>query len=185
MAALKINLQLLREETDLDADALRRNLGQAIELVDTTRERIRLLAHDLRPPALDTLGLNDTLDDFCTQFATRTRLRITYRGEDMNDLDDAQEICLYRLLQEALANVAVHAGASGAEVILSRNSGTVRLAVADDGRGLDAGAADDGASSGLGLVGMRERLEMLGGSLSIESNAHGTMLIGALPARER
>lgn len=185
MAALKISLQLLRDEPELDLEAIRYNLDQAIELVDTTRERIRLLAHDLRPPALDTLGLNDTLDDFCSQFAMRTRLRIAYRGEEMDDLDDAQEIALYRLLQEALANVAVHADASFADVRLRRDVALVELSVSDDGRGMDPAVMEDPDRVGIGLVGMRERLEMLGGHLDIEGGPNGTTLSATLPVRLR
>ena len=185
MTALKISLQLLREESNLDVETIRQNLGQAIELVDDTRERIRLLAHDLRPPALDALGLNDTLDDFCAQFAARTRLDITYEGEDTSFLDDAQEICLYRLVQEGLANVAVHAGATSAEVRLTHQETTVTLSVSDDGKGIAPEALDERSQSGLGLAGMRERLEMLGGRLDIDTGPAGTTLSATLPVRER
>jgi signal transduction histidine kinase len=183
MTALKISLQLLRDELDVDVVTLRRNLDQAIDLVDTTRERIRLLAHNLRPPALETLGLNDTLEDFCSQFAARTRLDIGYRGEEITDLSDAQEICLYRLLQEALANIAVHARATAAEVALQRQRSVVQLTVADNGRGMDPASLDSQDGSGIGLLGMRERLEMIGGHLKIESRDNGTTLIAAVPIR--
>ena len=66
----------------------------AIELLDETWEQIRLVARDLRPPALDALGLNDTLHDFCARFAERTQLEISYQGVAMTDLADAHEITL-------------------------------------------------------------------------------------------
>jgi signal transduction histidine kinase len=139
--------------------------------VDATRERIRLLAHDLRPPALDTVGLNLTLEDFCHHFSRRTSLAIAYHGVSLPGLPDAVNICLYRFLQEALTNVARHAQATQVEVRLQAESHTVCLAVTDNGRGFASGPrlAPARQGMGLGLVGMQERIAMLGGWLDIES----------------
>jgi signal transduction histidine kinase len=184
MAALRISLQLIRDEPDIDRESLVWNLDSAIELVDTTQEQIRLLAQDLRPPALDTLGLSDTLDDFCSRFASRTRLDISYLGSEVGELRGAQEICLYRVLQEALANVAMHADATEACVSLERDGEALRLMVRDNGRGIKPARFRNASRAGVGLVGMRERLEMLGGQLDINSDAGGTHLIATLPVRE-
>jgi signal transduction histidine kinase len=181
MAALKISLDLLRQEPGCEDAGMGESLEAAIDLLDETWDQIRLLARDLRPPALDALGLDDTLDDFCAQFAARTRLDITYRGEAVSDIADAQEISLYRLLQEALANAAMHADASQVEVDLSRDRSTVRLTVSDDGTGMDPGILDDEHRRGLGIVGMRERIETLGGRFLIESGATGTTITAILP----
>lgn len=181
MAALKISLQLLREDPECDEVGVGDKLGAAIELLDETWEQIRLVARDLRPPALDTIGLNDTLDDFCSQFAMRTRLQINYQGEDVSDIADAQEVSLYRLLQEALANAAMHAQASKIEVALRRNHAGVQLTVSDDGDGMDHGILDDENRRGLGVVGMRERIETLGGRFAIDSDARGTTIVATLP----
>ncbi len=183
LAALKISLQLLGNDADADSETLRRNLREAVDLVDTTREQIRLLAHDLRPPALDALGLNDTLEDFCQEFGSRTRLAINYVGTDVQALDDAEEICVYRLLQEALANVAMHAQAQQVSVTLRQDADCVSLHVADDGRGMDLQILEESERAGLGIVGMRERVEMLGGQLVITSCSEGTELSATLPAR--
>ena len=136
----------------------------------------------MRPPALDALGLNDTLHDFCAQFAERTQLEISYQGVAMTDLGDAHEITLYRLLQEALANVATHAQATRAEVALERRNSFVRLTVTDDGCGLDPEILEDSRRRGLGVVGMRERLETLGGRFEIASSSEGTTITATLPA---
>ena len=184
MAALKINLQLLRQAPGCDDAGMGESLDAAIDLLDETWEQLRRVARDLRPPALDALGLNDTLEDFCSQFAVRTRLEITYRGEPVPDIADAQEISLYRLLQEALANAAIHAQASKVEVVLVRDRSTVRLTVSDDGNGMDPGILDDVKRRGLGIVGMRERIEALGGQFTIEGSSNGTTITATLPLED-
>ncbi len=179
LTALKLGLGLIQSELPPEAGALRQNLAEAVALADETKERIRLLAHGLRPPALDTVGLNLTLDAFCRDFSKRTQLPIRYAGAEVRDLSDAMNICLYRVLQEALTNVATHAGATHVDVRLQRDSAIVCLTVADDGRGLTTRAARLGL--GIGLLGMRERVEMLGGRLDIGSGpGRGTCLVARL-----
>lgn len=184
MAALKISLQLLKQEPGFDDEVFGDSLDAAIDLLDETWEQIRLVARDLRPPALDALGLSDTLDDFCTQFSARTQLRIIYKGHANADLDDAYQITIYRLLQEALANVAMHANATGALVTLKYRDGHVQLTVRDDGSGMDPEILNDTKRRGLGVVGMRERIETLGGLFTIESGPHGTAVIATLPLED-
>ena len=184
MAAMKISLQLLRQGPGCNDAGMGESLDAAIELLDETWAQIRLVARDLRPPALDALGLSDTLDDFCAQFAARTQLRITYRGEPVPDIAEAQEISLYRLLQEALANAAMHARASKVEVALEHDASTVRLTVRDDGHGMDPGVLDDENRRGLGIVGMQERIETLGGRFSILSDSRGTTITATLPLED-
>lgn len=185
LAALKISLNLLRNDADDNPAIVRANLTDAINLVDVTRERIRMLAHDLRPPALDALGLNDTLEDFCMTFSARTRLPIEYRGAETIGLDDAQEICLYRLVQEALTNVAVHADATKATVELICLDTEVAVRVTDDGVGMGPEPSERKTGEGIGLIGIRERLEMLGGRLELTSSEQGTTLTGVLPSESR
>ena len=180
LTALKLSLELIQAELPLKIDVLRQNLAEAIALTEATKERIRLLALDLRPPALDTVGLNLTLEAFCRDFSRRTQLRIQYEGTDVQGLSDAATICLYRVLQEALTNVVKHAQASEVEVILSRDGEEVRLTVADNGRGGSRSLFE--TSTGIGLLGMRERLELLGGRLDVKSEpASGLRLVATLP----
>jgi signal transduction histidine kinase len=187
LTALKISLQLIQAELPPEAAPVAADLADAIALVDTTRERIRVLAHDLRPPALDAVGLNLTLEDFCRGFAGRTGLAIEYSGVETDaaaPLPDAVSICIYRCLQESLANVARHAEARQVKVALRREGGEVRLVVEDDGKGFDPRSlgASRGAAAGIGLVGMSERIELLGGSLDIAAApGRGTRLEACLP----
>jgi signal transduction histidine kinase len=84
LTALKLGLTLIQNELPAEAEALRRKLTEAVALADVTTDRIRLLAHGLRPPALDTVGLNLTLEAFCRDFAKRTQMRIQYEGAEVS-----------------------------------------------------------------------------------------------------
>jgi len=142
-------------------------------------EQVRSLAQNLRPPSLDTVGLNATLEGFCLDFAEGTLLAVDYAGAEVPPLPQAVSICLYRFLQEALTNVIRHAQASQVSVALRCGARTVTLSVEDDGRGFDKQAL---VSGGIGLLGMRERLELVGGRLEIESQpGQGTRLTARVP----
>ncbi len=183
LTALKISLELIQSDLPEEAISLRQRLGDAVVLTETTMEQIRLLAHGLRPPALDTVGLNYTLEGLCCDFAERTQLSVDYVGAKLPVLSEATNICLYRFLQEALTNIAKHAQASQVRVGLRCDAETVSLSVEDDGRGFDEQIGM--SEAGIGLLGMRERLEVLGGKLEIESGAgQGTRLRARIPVQK-
>lgn len=183
LTALKLSLELLRAELPIETEVLRQNLGEAIALTESTTEQIRQLALGLRPPALDTVGLNLTLEAYCRDFSRRTQLSVQYRGYEVRELSDAMNICLYRVLQEALTNVVKHAHANRVDVSLSREARKVRLMVADNGRGFDTAVRPIlEQQAGIGLLGMRERLELLGGWLEVEpGRGEGLRLAAILP----
>lgn len=185
LTALKIGLELLRGEAIEAAPALVDDLSDVIDLVNTTRERLRGLAHDLRPPALDTLGLDAALEGFCRGYAGRVQLSLDYAGGAVPGIGDTQALCLYRFLQEALTNVARHAEASHVGVTLEADADEVCLTVTDDGCGFhvrDVGQRR--TTSGIGLAGMRERLELVGGRMEIESgDGSGTRVSARVPRK--
>ena len=184
LTALKISLGLVQSDMPDDEGALRDTLASAVDMTETTMEKIRLLARGLRPPELDAVGLNDTLEGYCREFAQRTHLRIDYSGEESLGLSDAGTICLYRFLQEALTNVARHAEATTVDVRLRRSHEAVTLSVEDDGRGFvrPPGSGRGNNGLGIGLVGMRERFELLGGRVDIESTpGKGARLVASVP----
>jgi len=187
LTALKLSLELIQTELPLDDGVLRQNLAEAIALTESTMEQVRLLARGLRPPALDTVGLNLTLEALCRDFSNRTQLPICYEGTNVRGLSDAMSICLYRVLQEALTNVAKHAHASEVEVKLLADDQAARLIVKDNGRGSDqlAGKLSREQLPGIGLLGMEERLELFGGWLEVESKpGHGLCLVAHVPLRD-
>jgi signal transduction histidine kinase len=185
LTALKISLELIQADLPVEFGLLRWRMGDAAALTDATMEQIRLLAQDLHPPALDAVGLGPTLEGFCRDFARRTRLSIEYLGLELPMLPEAVNTCLYRFLQEALTNVAKHACANQVCVALHCDAEAVSLSVEDDGRGFDNQARLSVSSwpMGIGLLGMQERLESLGGRLEVESRpGQGTRLVAYLPA---
>ncbi len=151
------------------------------ELVVSTLQDVRRLAVELRPAALDDFGLVPALERLVETFRAQTGTRV----ELVAQLGDARlpeevETALYRIVQEALTNVVKHAGASHVSVLLTRKDGGVVAVVEDDGRGFVANGSSE--SDGLGLVGMRERLALLGGRLRVESGADaGTTLAAEVP----
>jgi signal transduction histidine kinase len=187
LTALKIGLDLIRLDLPEEAASLRHRLGEAVALTEATMDQIRLLAQDLRPPALDAVGLDPTLDGFCQDFGERTRLHVRYSGAELPVLSDAVNISLYRFLQEALTNVARHASADQIEVVLGYDGATVSLSVEDDGEGFDvqAATADPDRPGGIGLLGMQERIELLGGRLVVDSQpGRGTRVVAQIPWEE-
>ena len=184
LTALKISLGLVWSDMPDDAGALRDTLAGAVDMTETTMEKIRLLARGLRPPELDAVGLNDTLEGYCREFAHRTHLRIDYAGQESPGLSDAMTICLYRFLQEALTNVARHAEATTVDVRLRQSDEAITLSVEDDGKGFARlpGSRRGNKDLGIGLIGMRERFELLGGRVDIESTpGKGARLVASVP----
>ncbi len=185
LTALKISLELIRADLPPGFASLHQSLQEVISLTGETEQQIRLLVHGLRPPSLDMLGLNLALEDLCLEFATHAKLAVDYVGADTPVLPGAITLNLYRMLQEALANIARHAQASHVWVTLHCDSDTVTLSVEDDGRGFDAESTMFDQPRGVGLLGMRERLELLGGNLEIDSQpGHGTRLVVRVPWKE-
>jgi len=144
---------------------------------------LRLLSHNLRPPGLDAYGLNAALEGLCQDFAHHSSVVITYSGVDVPSLSALAELSLYRFAQEGLTNAMKHATATHIEVNLVPEPDVVILTVTDNGRGFVPPDLDENIpSEGVGLVGMIERLEMVDGSLEIESTlGAGSRLTAVVP----
>jgi signal transduction histidine kinase len=164
-----------------DAAAMRAAMGEAVGHVSAEIEGLRALIAELRPPALDQLGLEPALSSLVQRTAATSGLEISadvaLGGED-DRLSPELETTVYRIVQEALTNVVKHARAHTVQVVVRESGGGVDLRVADDGAGLAAG----GSGGGFGLVGMRERVELAGGELVVEpGRAEGTVVRARLP----
>lgn len=184
LTGLGLHLSLLCADVPQAHAPLRQRLREAAVLANGTAERMRLLARGLRPPGLDTLGLNASLRGLCHEVRRQTGVPVEYTGTEAVVLPDAVAICLYRILQEALTNAVKHARATRIEVVLQEDAEAVTLTVTDDGCGFDAATVSSAsqAAGGIGLVGMRERLENLGGCLQIDSRrGQGTCVIAQVP----
>jgi signal transduction histidine kinase len=155
---------------------------QLRELIVQTLQSVRRLAVELRPKALDDFGLVPALERLGEAFGEQTEIRVDVQANlDSARLPAEVETALYRIVQEALTNVAKHSGASRVSVVVTRREGLVTAIVEDDGRGFGAGG---GEGEGLGLVGMKERVGLLDGRLAIESTeGAGTTLVAEVPIR--
>jgi two-component system NarL family sensor kinase len=163
---------------------IEQQINTAITLCQTTLDQVRTIAHNLRPAALENLGLNTALQAFARAFAQRTQINVAYNGLAISNLPEAVEIGLYRFLQEALTNVVRHAQAKSMQVQLQSDANTISLTVVDDGQGFDVPHVLSNLQykEGVGLAGMKERIESVGGQLTITSEiGKGTTLIAWIP----
>jgi signal transduction histidine kinase len=151
------------------------------ELVVATLQDVRRLAVELRPKVLDDFGLVPALERLTDGFAEHTGIAVDLEtGAVTERLSPEVETAIYRIVQEALTNVVKHADARRVSVVLTRTDGRIKAVIEDDGKGFDPTASDDG---GVGLVGMRERIELLDGTLAVESSATaGTTVAAEVPA---
>jgi len=179
LAALKMNLAALQRTAADIAEKDRALLAESARLAERAITQIRTLSYLLHPPFLDEVGLASAIRWFAKGFGNRsgitTRLSLP---EDFPRLTQDIEIALFRVLQESLINIHRHAESPSAEISLRTADGEVTLEVRDAGRGMPH--VHDGEPSGsehmlgLGVGGMRERMEQLGGSLEIHSTPAGT-----------
>ena len=167
-------------EDRVETDESRTAVAELRQLVVATLQDVRRLAVELRPAALDDFGLVPAIERLAVMSGEQGGVSIDVRS-DLGDrrLPAETETALYRIAQEAMTNVLKHAEAKLVRVHLSRSGRGARLVVQDDGKGFDSGQVRDGS---VGLVGMRERIALLGGRLMIESTeGAGTMLTVEVP----
>jgi signal transduction histidine kinase len=167
-------------EDAIDTDEGRIAAAELRELVVTTLRDVRSLAVELRPSALDDFGLVPALERLRDTVAEQSGIDVDVQSRlDAQRLPSEMETALYRIVQEALTNVVKHADARRVSVVVSQRDRTVVLVVQDDGRGFEVGSI---RAEGLGLIGMRERVALLGGRLTVAStDGAGTMLTAELP----
>jgi len=185
LTALKLEMSLLGTKLrDSDADVEAR-IREISEMLDRTIETVRKIATQLRPDVLDKLGLIPAVEWQVQEFRKRTGLvcQITSYPSDIH-LNEPQATAFFRILQEALTNVARHARASRVRVQLDQQGNQVILRVEDDGVGIDAERLADPGS--LGLLGMQERASALGGSVTVRRNKKsGTTVTARIPVKNR
>ncbi len=185
LTALKIMLGLISQDLPPGNSQVQSWLEESITLTNKAMEKIRSLAQGLRPPALDAVGLFPALEELCNEFSRRTHISLKLQGDQIPPLPERYKICLYRILQEALTNIAKHAKARQVEVQLIKDGEIIYLSVEDDGVGFNQKGLRGLDHKGMGLVGMQERLEALGGYLQIQTGKEeGTRIIATIPCEE-
>jgi signal transduction histidine kinase len=172
-----------------DPDRVQEAMREAVAHIEQEIENLRAIILELRPAALDELGLRSAIEGLLDHHRERSGFQID--GElvlpgpsaGAERLDEDLETAVYRLVQEALTNVAKHARASNVRVAVRESDGELLLEVQDDGAGFDPGTGT--GSHGFGLAGMRERVSLADGTLSLDSGEQGTLIRVCLPARHR
>lgn len=163
-------LLLLSRVESRAPEELRAAVTEAQDSVRASLEDVRRIGIELRPEALDDLGLESALAVLCDRFAQRSGLEVAYRVADpLPELSANAELVIYRVAQEALTNVARHSGSDRAELTLQPDDGRLVLTVRDEGRGLERGETD-----GSGIRGMRERAGLIGAAIEVRDARPGT-----------
>lgn len=181
LAAVLVGIMSLIDEVS-DARA-REKLGQLLFTTSAAIEEVRRMARGLRPSVLDDQGLAAAIEAYVADYGRRHGIQVDLHAVGLaaeSRLPPVLETTVYRVLQEALTNIARHSGATTASVILEQRGGQLVTIIEDDGCGFDAGTAGSG-DAGLGLQGVRERLVQLNGTLEIESRPGRTTLYLRIP----
>lgn len=162
-----------------EKEVIHQELAKAGDLINQTISEVRQISHNLRPTLLDDLGLDTALKALIDQFMERTEIQVTYRFDVSTKLPDEIEITVYRLTQESLTNIEKHAQAKNISLQVLQSHRHVMFECFDDGKGI---SKKSDLFSGIGLINMRERLELIGGDFLIESQKDkGTRIYAILP----
>ena len=181
LIAHALSLRNLQSELPMQPDLLSARLDTLIADTNQTINKMRLLAHDIRPTLLDTLGLRSALEAYCREFSLRTGLPVLFEADlKLPEMSDVYSITLYRILQETLTNVIKHSNASQVWVELTIEEHQIILTIQDNGSGFSK--EDDSSRKGIGIAGLRERLTLVGGELMVSSSStKGTIISAQLP----
>jgi signal transduction histidine kinase len=162
---------------------IRSRIGELQKQTSEIATDLQTLSHELHSAKLEYLVIAAAMRGFCQEFGEQTNVKIDFKSHDLpSPLSPDTSLCLFRVLQEALHNSAKHSGVRDVEVELWCTSNDVHLAVSDSGAGFDSEAAK--RSQGLGLISMEERLKLVKGTFSIESQPkRGTTILARVPLR--
>jgi signal transduction histidine kinase len=181
IAALSIGMSNLKREIPPEQAEAREQSDRLQQKLVQAAESIRRLSHELHPAVLEHSGLAAALRAYCAEFASLTGIHVTFQAHgSFERLPSPVALCVFRISQEALQNVAKHAQAGEAQVELSRADGILCLSVSDRGAGIQPGRAGTGA--GLGLVSIKERTRLVNGACEIQSKpSQGTTVRVRIP----
>jgi signal transduction histidine kinase len=185
LAMLAVELGMLTQQVPGSASALREQLSRLRDRAEGLSHDLRRMTHQLHPAALEHLGLISALRSHCVEFSRNEGIRVWFRvGAEVGSTCSEVAVCLYRITQEALRNVAKHSGAQEAWVQIDQRRDEVRLSILDKGVGFDSRIPKpDGC---LGLVSIRERVQLLAGTVTIRSApGEGTCLEVRVPLESK
>lgn len=183
LTALRMELRSLQELRTAPEPDFNEHADSARRLAEQSLRALKDIAMGLRPSMLDDLGLGSAVQWQVRQFSKHTGIPVNVHIDSLpQKLPEQQRTCVYRLVQEALTNCARHAKAKSIDIVVSGASGQIRVSVEDDGVGFNTAVVP---GSGLGLLGMQERVKELGGDLTLVSTPQkGTLLTARIPFNE-
>ncbi len=185
LSVLKIRLESMNAPPECSAD-----VKACTDLLDTCLKEVRTVSYLLYPPMLEEMGLRSAVPWYLDGFSKRSGIKTSFNiPDDFGRVGRDAELVLFRVLQECLTNVQRHSGSATADIRIHRDGDGITLDVADHGKGLPAAVLEQGGqdwmgSLGVGLRGMSERLQQLGGSLEIFSNGRGTRVRATVPLQK-
>jgi signal transduction histidine kinase len=184
MALLQISVEQFEQGATGLSSKLRKELNNIAEAAAEISSDIHDLSHRLHPTKLDMIGLVPSLTSFCEEYSEKHQLRVYFSHDHIpNQIPKDVTLCLFRIVQEALRNVVKHSGATEVNVDLSGIGDRIELCVSDSGVGFDP--ESEKGKGGLGLLSMSERLRLVGGELTVESQpAHGARIRVRIPLPE-
>jgi signal transduction histidine kinase len=176
-----LNLETIEKNAKKMSPEFFEGLKSVHDGVSELSEDLRRIAYQLHPSILDDLGLVPALEAYCSEFRTRENIQVRFNHDDVPaNLPSPIGLTLYRIVQESLRNVAKHSSAKRATVMLECSREAIRLSVRDSGVGFDR----DHVDSGLGMVGMQERMRYIGGTVEWKTKSgEGTDVIATVPLK--
>lgn len=188
LAVLKMELFMMKERVREEygerlAGGVVREISRIIERFDTIIDSAQRITTELRPEVLDTLGLNEAIEWQCREFERETGMEISYVGivESIRPIDNERSTAIFRILQETLSNIRKHAEATRVEIQLKKDEQNIVLMVHDNGKGIPKDKLTSPDS--LGIIGMYERSQFLGGDIIFSGNQEGTTMILKIPVK--
>lgn len=184
LTGINVRLSALKKEAAINTNGLDRNIARTQKLVEKSVNLVHEFARELRPAVLDDLGLIPALHSFVKLFSKRTRIRVHLKVfAGIEQLNAAKRTVLFRIAQEALTNVSRHARAGHVEISIQKLAGGICMKIKDDGKSFEVERMmRSRGRKHLGLLGMRERLEMVGGHFDIKSApGQGTIITALIP----
>ena len=185
MAAMSMNFSHALNECQKLSPLASKALFDNAQLLEQATSEVRTISHLLHPPLLEEAGLATAIHIFVEGFSDRSKVEVTTNvPEDLGTLPKEIEITLFRIVQEALTNIHRHSASPTASIRISREDSQITLQISDAGHGIPQNKMqmlNSSTGTGVGIRGMRERLQQLSGDLQIQSDARGTMFIATLP----
>ena len=169
---LAIQIEELRRNPPTSAAGLSQQLAELEEQINGVSTGVQSISHQLHSPQLEYMGVIAGMKSFCREFGARQKVEIDFSSDELSrPVSHEVSLCLFRIMQEALNNAAKHSRVSHSVVRLNGSSSELHLTISDDGAGFGAELAMK--KGGLGLISMRERVRLVGGTIAIDSKSMG------------